>query len=235
MYISITNILQPLVNVIPEELTLRDISTTKVVGLGLFIAFGLLAITKLLNKDVFRTLIIANYKGNSIEQYVKEVHLIKSGWSVVLIANYWVSFSLVGYVITELPGMDDLPLLLLVILIPIAWLLLSQLNLYLGSLLTGEYQTLVQFLYFRIVGLQLLGIVLFILCSFWTLTTMSSRTLLLLALIVITIEFFIRVFKSIIFARQKRISWYYIILYICTLETLPLLVFYYLVVQGVEV
>ena len=140
-----------------------------------------------------------------------------------------------GYIIAGLPGSDNLMLLLLVILIPIGWLFLSHLNLYIGSLLTGEYRTLVQFIYFRIVGAQLLGIVLFILCSCWILTNMSSRALLWLALVAIAIEFLARVFKSIMFARQKRISWYYIILYICTLETLPLLVCYYLVAKGIQV
>lgn len=235
MHISVISILIPLVNEIPEELTLRDTSIAQVVGFGLFIAFGLLAITKLLNKDVFRTLFMANWKGNTIEQYVKEEHSIKSGWSFILIVNYWLSFSLFGYIITDLPGIDDMTLLLLVIFIPIGWLFLSQLNLYLCSLLTGEYKILVQFFYFRIVGAQLMGIVLFVLCSFWILSNMPSRTLIWLVSSALALEFFIRLIKSIVFARQKRISWYYIILYICTLETLPLLVCYYLVVQGVQV
>ena len=188
-----------------------------------------------MNKEVFKTLLIANTKGNSIEQYVKEEHPLNTGWSFILVLNYCLSFALLGYVFAGFPNFDKLSLLLFVVLFPVGWVLLTQLNLYIISLLTGEYKTLVHLVYFRIVGIQLLGIIMFVICAVWILTSTPMKTVLLLTLIVVGIEFVVRMFKSIAFARQKRISWYYIILYICTLETLPLLVCYYLFVKGIQV
>ena len=229
MNLNLFNILTSLLIEIPNELTLRDTSIAQVVGLGLFVSFGLLALTKLMNKEVFRTLIIVNSKGHSIKQYLKEEHPLNTGWSFILIVNYCLSFFLIGYVIAEFPGFENIPRLLLVVFIPIIWVLFTQLSIYSVSLLTGEYGTLKQFIYYRVVGIQLLGVVLFIIGSIWILTAMSSKTLMLISIILISLEFLIRIIKSVIFARQKRISWYYIILYICTLETLPLLVCYYLI------
>lgn len=227
--LNLINILSPILEGIPNELMLRDTSTYQVAGFGLFIAFGLMAITKLLNKNVFNTLLVVNTKVSTIEQYLKEVYNLNSGWSFILLGNYWLSFSLLGYVIAGFLGYDSLITLLLVTIMPIAWVLLSQLNVYLVSLLTGEYDLLKKLIYFRIVGVQLLGVVLFVICTTWILIDSPLRTVLIISLIAVGAEFILRIFKSMSFARQQRISWYYIILYICTLEILPLLVFYYLV------
>ena len=232
---TISSILFPVLSVIPDELILRDFSVSKIIGLGLFISFILIAVSKLIRSDVFSTLLIANGKISSINQYIHESHPINKGDSIVLLTNYFLSFSLILLILFQFPSVENIEHFLLVFFTPICLLLFSLVSVYLVSALTGEYKSLLQLIQFRIIGVQYLGLAFFALGMVWTLTDMSLNTLLLISILILGLEFVVRSFKSIVSIFQLKFSWYYIILYFCTLEILPLVVIFYFFIEEFQV
>tara|TARA_R110002072_G_scaffold303031_1_gene491514 strand:- start:13287 stop:13982 length:696 start_codon:yes stop_codon:yes gene_type:complete len=221
---SLQSILIPLAGVIPDELTLRNDSSMKAVGFGFFIAFIFIAITKLIKSDVFVNLGIAFLKQRTLEQYLKESYSLFELHSIMQIINYWLSFSLLLYVFFELPGFNNGLELTLVIFTPLVWFLLTILGLLLTSALSGESKNLYSLVYFKIIGTQFLGLTFFVAGSLWFLTPINENTLALIIIILLSTEFIFRLIKSLFRILEHKVSWYYIILYFCTLEILPLLI-----------
>ena len=69
----------------------------------------------------------------------------------------------------------------------------------------------------------------------WLLNSQWNVQFSILALIVFSILYIIRVIKTISFAFQEKISWYYIILYLCTLEFFPIYMYVHVFLKYSEV
>jgi len=72
-------------------------------------------------------------------------------------------------------------------------------------------------------GFQFSGLVCTVLSFFWVLHTFDDRLMLFLFAITILFQLILRVVKEFWCVLQAGVMWYYIILYLCTLEILPLL------------
>ena len=84
----------------------------------------------------------------------------------------------------------------------------------------------------KVLGAQSIGLVYFICALVWVLNPNYQETLIQVVVGAFVIESFIRIIKSVLVVYGQGVSWYYIILYFCTLEMLPLFVVYYFVVQD---
>jgi len=221
----------PELYILPEELSLRDFSTSAIVGYGFFASFALISIAKLFRSDVYRMLFLSSFKVKSVDTFLKENFTLKSPESFILILNFFVSSSLILYILFDFPTVDLSQQFLFVIITPISLFIFSIVAVLFPSILFGEYKTIRQLMFFRIIGVQYLGIVFMILGVLWLLTNQSIDSFFVVVVVVTAIEFFIRVLKGLISVLQKKVPWYYIILYFCTLEILPfVIILYYL--QG---
>lgn len=226
-------LLLPKLYILPEELTPRDFSNSAIIGYGLFASFVFIAIAKLFKSDVYRMLFFSNFKVKSINVFLKENYALNRPESFLLILNFFVSSGLILYILLDFPTPELNPAFLSVLLFPISLFFFSILSIVFASLLFGEYRTIQQLMFFRIIGVQYLGILYMIIGVVWLFTNQSIHTFLLVVVIVTLLEFFLRILKGVISVLQKNIPWYYIILYFCTLETLPLMVlFYYIKVYS---
>jgi uncharacterized membrane protein (UPF0136 family) len=86
----------------------------------------------------------------------------------------------------------------------------------------------------KIIGAQFLGLVYFLCAVLWLFISGQGVMFAQLALFLFFAETGFRVLKSIILVLKQGISWYYIILYLCTLEILPLLMIYFTLVKDLE-
>jgi len=213
--------------VIPNELTPRDQSVATIVGIGLFAAFLLISIAKLLRSEIFIALIKANLKTVTITNYVNDEYPINKRESFLLAINYLICFSLVLFILVEFPGVHQKNELLFVTFFPLLLLIGSIAIMFWIGLITGEYKIAVKLILFKIIGAQLLGLVFFALALAWTLVSIDETIFLNLAIWMFLVESILRVYKSGVAVYLVGVPWYYIILYFCTLEILPLFIVFY--------
>ncbi len=213
--------------ILPEELTLRDFSTSAIIGYGLFASFVFIAVAKLFKSDIFEMLFYSNFKVKNINVFLKENYALNRPESFLLIINFFVSSTLILYILLDFPETGMNLKFLFSVFFPIGLFFFSVLVILVTSLLFGEYKTIQQLMFFRILGVQLLGIIFMILGLTWLLSNQSFESFLLAVVIVTILEFLVRVLKGGTSVLQKNIPWYYIILYFCTLEILPLIILFY--------
>ncbi len=215
--------------ILPEELTLRDFSTSAIIGYGLFVSFVFISVAKLFKSDLYKMLFLSNFKIKNIDIFLKENYSLNRPESLFLALNFFVSISLILYILFDFPKFGVNFNFLFVIFFPLLFIIFSLLSVLLTAILFGEYKMIHQLLFFRILGLQFIGIIYMIIVGMWLFTNQSTHTFILAAVIVTIIEFVVRIFKSWVSVLQKNVPWYYIILYFCTLEILPLMILYHFI------
>jgi hypothetical protein len=86
----------------------------------------------------------------------------------------------------------------------------------------------------KVVGAQALGVVYFVLTTLWILQPDYVEVIFQAAIWIFIGESIFRILKSVAVVLRQGVTWYYIILYFCTLEILPYLVTYFYVMQFLE-
>ncbi|MDX2359264.1 MAG: DUF4271 domain-containing protein [Crocinitomicaceae bacterium] len=216
---------------IPTELSLRDNSISPIVGAGLFISFLMIAFAKLLKSDIYLTLVISNIKIAGLPTYLREAFPLNKGGSYLLLVNYLLSFSTIIYLLygaVEIGYQEWIN----IATIPLVILLWSLGSMLIVGLISGDQQAFYEPISMKIIGAQLLGIIYFVIALISVLYAVDNWVLIQLVIWTFFAEYFIRLAKSIIIVYLKGVSWYYIILYFCTLEILPLFVAYYLLLRD---
>ncbi|MCH2229072.1 MAG: DUF4271 domain-containing protein [Crocinitomicaceae bacterium] len=223
-----------IISVIPSELTLRDQSITITVGFGLFLSFLLISFAKLIKSDVYSSMIVSLTKINGLRAFTKETYPVNKVDSLILILNYLFSASTILLILFNTDELVVDNKLQYAILIPFLLLIWSVLSMFFVLIITGERQVFIEPFIMKVVGAQLLGLFYFLLSLVFTLNSFDHKLLMEIIIWSFLIESVVRLFKSISVVYLKGVSWYYIILYFCTLEILPLVVAYYYVLGNFE-
>ena len=219
--------------IIPEELTLRNPMITPWVGLGLFLALVLLSLAKFLQPNVFRTLAIASFKMSGIHSYLQESFPQNKGGALFLLVNYILSFGLTLYVAS---GFDlisaDVSSWKLSLILPIFLLVWPLFSMVTVGFITGTPSVFKEIIELKLLGAELLGLFYFVVVLAISLHPVEQTLYFNLIVWGFVIESALRLFKSTIVILGQGVAWYYIILYFCTLEILPLFVVYYLLMRS---
>lgn len=215
---------------IPKALTAKEHGYFFLVGILILCSFFILAFAKTLNLRVY--LVLAQLVGNSnnIAQKMKESHGLFSTSSILLLVNYLLMCSVCLYLFNDylqlypswfelLIGLALPPFLLLLQISPIFII-----NWISGAKISMPTITGISMVVFQFGGLLLTGIALL-----WALNPRFGYEFLLTFMVVMILIQLVRLFKNSFVLLSGGVSWYYILLYFCTLEILPLfVVFYYL-------
>jgi len=216
-YLLYTNL-----NLIPTELTQREYSVSVLIGVGLFVSFLLLSTARLMRPKVYSTLVISFTKISELYSYGRETHRLNKREAVVLYANYFLTFGLAFIVFTDLVEVELENEIVIASIIPAVlagWPVACML---IVGLLTGERRVFVEPIMMKLIGVQLLGMI-YSLCLFvWALGFINGIVLTKIVVVAFILESILRIIKSIWIVSFSGGSWYYIILYLCTLEILPL-------------
>lgn len=196
-------------------------------GYALFFAFIILAFARFARAEVYQTLILANGKFQGVVAYVREVMPLNKPSSWLLLVNYVLSMGAISYLLAENSPHIQLPAKELVFLVPIFFLLWSLTGFVITGWLTGESDKFSAPITFKIIGAQLLGLLYFLCAILWLFMSFESQLFIQIVVILFLAESFFRIVKSVRTVFRQGVSWYYIILYLCTLEILPLLMAYY--------
>ncbi|MDG1147183.1 MAG: DUF4271 domain-containing protein [Crocinitomicaceae bacterium] len=222
--------LHRILSVIPTELTLRDHPITMVIGIGLFTSFVLIALAKLIKTDVYFTMLMSLTKTKGLRAYTREAYPVNKTDTLILILNYLVATSTVLLIIVGLPTVHSDYEVELSMVAPIAVLAWSIGGMFLTVLITGEKNVFVEPVIMKLVGAQFLGIFYFVISLLWVLNSFDQTLLIKMTLGAFVLESILRLSKSISVVYRQGVSYYYIILYFCTLEILPISIAYYVVV-----
>lgn len=212
---------------IPNELTPRFHSSEWLIGYVLFFAFIVLAFARFARAEVYQTLILANGKFQGVLAFVREAMPLNKPSSWLLLLNYVLSMGVISYLLVENAPHIQLPVKEMVFLVPVAFLLWSLTGFVITGWLTGESDKFSAPITFKIIGAQLLGLLYFLCAILWVFMSFESQLFTQIVVILFLAESFFRIVKSVRIVFKQGVSWYYIILYLCTLEILPLLMAYY--------
>lgn len=219
-----------LLNEIPIELTARFTSTEWVAGIFLFGGFVCIAIANLLQSNVYSSLLIANFKFQGVSNFVRESLPLDKMGAMLLFVNYWIAGSAITYLLVKngLIVTSTHPNLL-IFGVPFIYLLWHLFSLAGVGWLTGEYNSVRELIVVKLISTQLLGVIFFVSALVWILNARYGVAIVNVLIWVMIIESVLRWIKSILLIFRRGVAWYYIILYFCTLEILPMYVIYHIV------
>lgn len=212
---------------VPMKLIERNQSTLWIAMIGLAFSFILLALSKIGTSRltyIFSKIILKN---NSILKTINEEYSLTNFSSFILVLNFILTTSILTY-LTFLHvniHLDSQNLLLLpifptyIFLWPLIWF-------FIVGFITKEPKVFNENKKNAVILSQIMGFVFSFILLIWTFNLKWSKYFMLFFLIVVFIVWVFKVLRGIIFSFQHHVAWYYIILYFCTLEILPLLIVY---------
>lgn len=216
------------IDTIPEALVIRDHPITIIVGIGMFLSFALIALAKLVKPDVYSVLMISFIKNKGLYNYIRESFPPQKGGSILLIFNYLVSFSLLVILVLDIKSIQLSGDFLLAIISPVAFFIFHFLSLYLIGFISGDIDVVKTPILMKVNGAQFIGLACSVLVFSWSLNFISRELFYEMVLSLFIFEMLTRIIRSFIYVLAAGVSWYYIIMYFCTLEILPLFIMYYI-------
>jgi len=213
---------------IPSSLILRENNLSHLIIPLVVLSFVLITFAKFQNNHIFSSLIKLLFARKNFEQILKEDLKLSSSSSVALVLNYF--FIISTCVFLGVQSILDVEMNVTVgfsILAPILVFILQLLSLWLVGVLTKEVKLIVTPLLQTIVVIEFIGFLLFFLALIWVLNPEFSDYFMIAFGALLSLGFVLRFFKSLFSVLQKGVPLYYIILYFCTLEILPLFIAYY--------
>lgn len=217
---------------IPSELGTREPQFTYEVGIALSVSFLLIAFARLARPNIYMAMGIGLMKTAGLRAHIKETFPLNKNGSVLLLLNYVLSSTLVIYLALESLELERIDHLAIAGIAPLALLLGNLFGLIATGWVTGESDIMKEPLIMKILGAQVIGVVYFICALIWVLNSNYQDVLIQVVIWSFIVETSLRIIKSILTVYSRGVSWYYIILYFCTLEILPLFVVYYFVLKN---
>lgn len=216
-----------LVTQIPEALTLRDTSFSFVIGTTLFVAVVLLAMARAAQSNIYASMAIGLVKIRGVRGFVRDTMPFNGRASILLILNYWISFGLIVYLLGEYFGVVGVEHWTLAAVVPIALLFFHLGSMVLTGWVLGERDVFRPLFMMKLLGAQFLGIAFFFCALIWVLRPEFTDITLQIVFWIFCAESAFRILKGFSVVLGMGVSWYYLILYFCTLEILPLLIVYH--------
>ncbi len=191
----------------------------------------LIAIVRLTNQGVIISLFLSIFNIRNTTDFTSESLKSNPITSMILLGNFILSFILCVK-LSNIYQSEGVFQWLFSVGISLAFIFSRIFNILFIGVITGEQKLmripLIQFM----VGIEFIGIIYGVLAIFWTFNP-QWHTIFLSTFYFLFLFFFgIRIFKGIVSIFMQGVSWYYIILYLCTLEILPILVIYYLYMKD---
>ena len=217
---------------IPEELTLRTLTADGALGLMLFVSFVSVALANFSRPNVYGAVLLANTKLQGLGTFLRETLPMDKLSSFMLLLNYFITSSAIVYLLFRMFPTNLGFEWALIVFAPVALLVWNVGALFITGWITGEGHVLREPLLMKLVGAQLSGLVYFLCALIWTLNVQYSNIVLPVVIGFFGLETILRWGKSILSVLRRRVAWYYIILYFCTLEILPFYVVYQLLGQN---
>jgi hypothetical protein len=206
-------------------LTSKENGSHFYLGILLFIAFLVLAFVRTSNSKAIISLGVLFLTATNVDQRLKETMRLSSFSSIGLLLNYFLVSFVCNMLLFETIGLLSATTnLWLSILIPFSLFVIQFIPIYLFLLISGTNFPIVSFSANTLIGLQLNGLIYTLIALVWILNPQWSFVLMVLFTVLLLLFGVSRLIKNSYLVLTEGVAWYYIILYFCTLEILPLFV-----------
>lgn len=213
---------------VPTHLLLRQNNLSHQVIPLVVLSFVIITFSKFQNQSIFNSLFKLIFANKNFEQILKEDLKIASSGSIALIINYFLIVSTCVFLSIEAKmDISTGKAIFISLGIPTAVFLFQIISLALIGAVTKETKIITAPLLETTVISEFIGFLLFFLALIWVLNPRYTDYFLLTFGFILCLGFLIRFIKSLSSVLRKGVSWYYIILYFCTLEILPFVIVYY--------
>jgi hypothetical protein len=215
---------------IPQELLIKEGNDLFWLGTLLAFSFVMLASVRLNNGKSYDYLIRLFNSATHVDERLKETYRLESYVNVGFLLNFLSALFICLYLgFIQLMQLDFWISLGISTAI-VFWIFLMQsLPPRIIGWVTGEKLPQTTMLANTFVGFHFFGLLYAFLALIWFLNPQYNEIFGLILFILFAVMNLVRVFKNTIVVISAGISWYYIILYFCTLEILPLFVVYHYV------
>lgn len=173
----------------------------------------------------FFSLLVKNFfKFSTKEKEFKETLKINFGSNLLLTINFFLSLSLCVFLVFQ-NYLSVWNASILAIVSSFLFLFLQQFGFRFVAFLAGVNDITDAIVSVNRNVWQFGGVVLLVLATIWTLNLNQNTILTFSFFVILSLMLLLRIIKGLLLSFKKRIRWYYFILYLCTLEILPALVF----------
>lgn len=197
-----------------------------------FLSFSvfLMVLAKLSGKKLISTHGVALISTNSLNNFMRDGLKLGDWFSVVLIINSIFSTAYIAFLFLEVNNWLSFAAINVITLLFLSFLLLfiyQTFAIWLVFLLTGEKKVCVDHFTNSVLTYPLRGLLLMPFVLVLTLNPEWKELGIWVAIGALFVFQLVRIIRCSAAAFSNNVPWYYIILYFCTLEILPLVVIYY--------
>ncbi len=215
---------------VPMELDMRVQSFTLMLAGILAVSLLLVILVRVRNSKAIPSVLAGFLKNATIDQHFKENMRMESLSSIFLILNYFVCFSVCLYLFfSRILSLDSIWAIILSIFIPIVLFLIETLGILVVGAITGESRKLHNSLIITLSLNQFFGLFLSLVSLLWVMNPEFNTIYFVIFELLLVLQFLLRILKNTVSILINGVPWYYLILYFCTLEILPLYSTYYYV------
>ena len=221
---------------IPARLGLRQENLSHLILPLLIFSFFLLSFSKYYNSSIFRSLSRLFFSSKNFDQIMREELRISSLSSITMIVNYFcITTCCVFLSIYNDFNWSKFQLVSFSLVVPIIIIGFQLMNYWFVGWISKEAKVTLRPIHETFVMIELMGLLFFFLALVWILNPQFDQIFYYIFIWISIIGFTYRSVKSISNVFLRGISWYYIILYLCTLEILPVLLVVLYIQRNFEV
>lgn len=205
------------------QLIERDTQLNSYLLLIILLCFAFVGIARVAQPDLITQTFVGFFKMKRIDNSGFEGNKLQPSMTALIILNYLVSLGMGAFLILVKDNSAWLAVNFSFLII-LTLTSLQVINFRLASLLSGEKPILDMMSAINKQVWSFGGFLLLVLSLFWVLNQESHIHFERLYVLIVMALMIWRIFKGLRLALQLRYKWYYLILYLCTLEILPLFI-----------
>lgn len=213
------------------QITERGNQSIKIVLGILLLCVAIIALSKLNNSDLFKNVIKSFFRFKLLESNFNDETRISLWTSILLNLNFIISLTICFFLACS-SFVSGSGALFYSIILSAYFIGIQQLGFRLATYLSGENMISEAIGNLTEQIWHMLGLLLLIFSLIWALNQQLSANFILLYFFILFILIAFRYIKGIFLCYKLGIKWYYLILYLCTLEIMPTLLLYYLIIKD---
>jgi hypothetical protein len=191
---------------------------------ALILSIALVGFIRIMNAELIGSVFNCLFTRPTSSTNFREAVAIQGKTSYFLLLNFLISGSLLIFISSNIQEQFNLTPLIYVL--PFLILFYPLLSMSLTGLITGEMKRIRENFHMYSMSLQLFGLLLIPTNIILLLNPRFLQDVLWVMLSVFIVIYLVRCYRGINYAINNKVSWYYLILYLCGLEILPWMILF---------
>ena len=213
------------------QITERGNESIKIILAILLFCVATIALSKFNNSDLFRSITKSFFRFKLIENNFNDENRIGFGTSILLNINFILSLTICFFLaFTNFVSVNEA--LFYAMCLSSYLIIIQQISFRLATLLSGEHMLSEEIGILTKQIWHMGGLLFLIFALIWSLNQQSTLSFSVFYLFMLLTLFAYRYIRGISLCFKIGVKWYYLFLYLCTLEIMPTLMLYNLMVKD---